>query len=448
MKKLSLTEKFGYSLGDVASNIVFQVVMNYMIYFYTDVFGITAAAAGTLMLAVRLFDGVTDPLMGAVADRTKTRWGRYRPWLLWVSIPFAVLAVLTFSTPDFSDDGKLIYAYISYALLMIVYTAFNIPYSALGGVITSDQQDRASVQAWRMGAAMIGGTIVTASLLPLVGMLGGENQQLGFSLAMAVMGVFGILCLVGCFALTRERVQEPESAEKAGVFADVKVMLANSQWWIIAGVTLLGLIGVVMRGSGTAYYVEYYLGREDMISLFLTAPMIAGLLGAISAGIAVKKMCKVTVMKIGAMGIFLFHLLLFFVPQDGLYVALVLTCLANYFHMVFFPMVFAAVADTVEYSRYKTGKGGMGMSYSGHLLALKFGMAFGGAATGWIIHAHGYVAGQAQTELALDGIIRVFAGGSVCASAFMIIAMFFYKLKKPMMENISQANAAKAESAM
>lgn len=439
MKKLSLTEKFGYSLGDVASNIVFQVVMNFMIYFYTDVFGITAAAAGTLMMAVRLFDGVTDPLMGALADRTKTRWGRYRPWLLWVSIPFAILAVLAFSTPDFSDQGKLIYAYISYALLMVAYTAFNIPYSALGGVITDDQQDRASIQAWRMGAAMIGGTIVAGALLPLVGLFGGENQQLGFTLAMSLMAAFGVLCLVGCFFLTRERVQKKAEAECTSVWADVKVMLVNSQWWIIAAVTFLGLVGVVMRGGGTNYYVKYYLGREELISLFMTAPMILGLLGAISAGVAVKKICKVTVMKVGAGGIVVFHLLLFLVPRDGIYLALVLTCLANYFHMLFFPMVFAAVADTVEYSQYKTGKGGMAMSYSGHLLALKFGMALGGAATGWILDGHGYMAGEVQTQEALRGILRVFAGGSVCAGSLMLVCMYFYKLKKSTMVMIAEA---------
>ena len=158
-------------------------------YFYTDVFGITAAAAGTLMLAVRMFDAVTDPIMGGVADRTRTRWGSYRPYLLWVSVPYGLLAVLAFTTPDLSDGGKLIYAYITYALLMTAYTAINIPYSALGGVITKNTQERASVQSWRFMLAMVGGTLVAAATLPMVEFFGGGNEQKGFQMAMVVLSV-------------------------------------------------------------------------------------------------------------------------------------------------------------------------------------------------------------------------------------------------------------------
>lgn len=429
MSALSIKEKFGYGLGDTASNIVFQVVINFMIYFYTDIFGISAAAAGTLMLAVRLFDGVTDPLMGALADRTKTRWGRYRPWLLWMCVPYGVLAVICFTTPDISTSGKLIYAYITYALLMMVYTAINIPYCALGGVISTDTQERASVQSWRFGLAMVGGAIVTATTLPLVGILGGENEQLGFTLTMTVLAIAAIICFLGCFALTKER-SESNTEEQSNIKGDIAAMLENSQWWIIAVVTFFSLVGVVMRGGVTPYYVEYFLGDKEMITLFLTGGMIAGVLGAMTAGIAIKKFCKVSVMKLAIVGIVIFHFALFFVPQEALYLSLAVSCLANFFHMMFIPMVFSAVADTVDYSRKTTGKGGMGMSVSGHLLALKFGVALGGAMVGWMLSGYGYVAGEEQTATALEGIVTIYAGGSVVAGCVMYIAMYFYKLKR------------------
>jgi GPH family glycoside/pentoside/hexuronide:cation symporter len=429
MEKVSRTEKFGYGLGDTASNIVFQVVINFMIYFYTDVFGMAAATAGTMMLAVRIFDAVTDPVMGAVADRARSRWGRYRPWLLWGCIPYGVLAVLTFTTPNLPDSLKLIYAFITYALLMVAYTAINIPYSALGGVITNDPQERASIQSWRFGLAMVGGAIVAAGTLPLVKMLGGDNKQLGFTLAMVVLSIFAILCFIACFTLTRERVQ-PSENKSQDVKGDVLAMVKNSQWWIIAIVTFLSLVGVVMRSGATPYYVEYYLNRPDLITTFVTGSMLAGVAGAAVAGFAVTRICKVTVMKFGVVGILMFHAALFFVPADATMLALTVSCLANFAHMIFIPMVFSAVPDTVDYGQKKMGKGGMAMSYSGHLLALKFGVAIGGALIGWMLGWHGYVSGQAQTEMALEGIVRIYAGGATAASILMLAVLAFYKLKQ------------------
>lgn len=429
MNKLSRTEKFGYGLGDTASNIVFQVVINFMIYFYTDVFGMAAATAGTMMLAVRIFDGVTDPVMGAIADRTRSRWGRYRPWLLWMCAPYGILAVLTFTTPNLSDQLKLVYAFATYALLMVAYTAINIPYSALGGVITEDSQERASIQSWRFGLAMVGGAIVAAGTLPLVNLLGGENKQLGFTLAMVVLSLFAIICFIACFALTRERVQ-PSAKNSQNVKGDILAMVQNSQWWIIAIVTFLSLIGVVMRSGATPYYAEYYLGRPDLITTFVTGSMLAGVAGAAVAGFAVSKICKVTVMKFGVIGILLFHAALFFVPADATMLALAISCLANFAHMVFIPMVFSAVPDTVDYSVKRTGTGGMAMSYSGHLLALKFGVAIGGALIGWLLGWHGYISGQVQTELALQGILRIYAGGATVAAVLMLFVLSFYKLKQ------------------
>lgn len=430
MQRLPLIEKFGYGLGDTASNIVFQVVINFMVYFYTDVFGIGAAAAGTLMLAVRLFDAVTDPVMGGIADRTQTRWGRYRPYLLWMALPYGVLAVMTFTTPDFSDAGKLIYAYITYALLMTVYTAINIPYSALGGVITADPQERASVQSWRFMLAMVGGAMVAAGTLPMVEFFGRGDEQFGFQMALVVLSVVAVLCFVACFALTHEREDPTERAVKQSIVGDFGSVLANDQWRLIALATFLLLISVAMRGGATPYFVRYYLNSESLISVFLTAGMLAGVAGAMFANWMSAHLCKVRVMRWASLGIVVFNLALWFVPRDQVMLALVLAVLANFVHMIVIPYLFSAVADTVDYGLERWGKGAMAMSFSGHLLALKIGIAIGGALTGWILGWVGYQPNTVQTETALSGIVFIYAGSSVIAGVLIWFCFRFYRLTK------------------
>ena len=436
MQRLPVTEKFGYGLGDLASNIVFQVVINFMMYFYTDVFGIGAAAVGTLMLVVRMFDAITDPLMGGIADRTKTRWGRYRPYLVWVAIPYGILAVMTFTTPDLSDSGKLVYAYITYALLMTAYTAINIPYSALGGVITSDPQERASVQSWRFMLAMAGGALVTASTLPLVDFFGDGDRQYGFQMAMVVLSILAVLAFFGCFALTREREDPTEKAEKQNILGDFLSVLKNDQWVLIAVITFVLLVAVAMRGAATPYYVEYYHGGDGtMISVFMTSGMLAGIAGAMFANWLSAHACKVKVMKWAAVGIIVFHGTLLFIPPGQMMLALVFMTIANFCHMILIPYLFSAVADTVDYGLDRWGKGAMAMSFSGHLLALKIGIAFGGALTGWILAFSGYQPNTEQTSTALNGILFNLAGSQVVAGLFILACMAFYKLNREWAQN-------------
>ena len=436
MQHLPVKEKFGYGLGDLASNIVFQVVINFMMYFYTDVFGIGAAAVGTLMLVVRLFDAVTDPLMGGIADRTNTRWGRYRPYLVWIAIPYGILAVLTFTTPDLSDSGKLIYAYVTYALLMTAYTAINIPYSALGGVITSDTQERASVQSWRFMLAMAGGALVTASTLPLVDFFGDGDRQKGFQMAMVVLSTLAVLAFFACFFLTKERENPTEKAQKQNIFGDFLSVLKNDQWVLVAVITFVLLVAVAMRGAATPYYVEYYLGGDStMISVFMTSGMLAGIAGAMSANWLSAHACKVRVMKWAAVGVIVFHGAVLFVPPGQMMLALVLMSTANFCHMILIPYLFSAVPDTVDYGLERWGKGAMAMSFSGPLLALKIGIAFGGALTGWILAYTKYQPNVEQSSTALNGILFNLAGSQVVAGLVILVCMAFYKLNREWAEN-------------
>jgi len=438
MNKVSVIEKIGYGLGDTASNIVFQVVMGFMLYFYTDVFGISAAAVGTLFLIVRLFDAITDPIMGGIADRTNTRWGKYRPYLLWFAIPYGLLAVLAFTTPDFTDSGKLIYAYITYTVLMTVYTAINIPYSALGGVMTASPTERASVQSYRFALAMVGGAVVTASVLPLVEYFGQGDEKAGFQAAMIVLSIFAVICFVGCFLMTKERIEMPKpSSDKKivnSIWSDFSKMLENDQWRIIALISLILLISVAMRGATTPFYVEYYLLEPSKITLFMTSGMIAGVAGALSANWLIKIICKVTLMRYCAIGIVVANGVLFFIPRGAVEMALVFTILANFVHMVFTPLFFSAVPDTVDYGIKKLGQSAMAMAFSGHLLMIKLGIAIGGAFTAWILAGTGYVPNVVQTDTALSGILFLYSASSVIAGIVVFICLRYYKLTRDFKE--------------
>ena len=437
MDKVSLKEKFGYGLGDTASNIVFQVVIGFLLYFYTDVFGIEAAAVGTLFLVVRVFDAVTDPIMGALADRTQTKWGKYRPYLLWFCIPYGILAVLAFTTPDLNQSGKLIYAYLTYTLLLMVYTAINIPYSALGGVMTASPTERASVQSWRFALAMAGGAIVTSSVLPLVEFFGQGDQQKGFQWAMIVLSIFAILCFIACFWLTKERVHMPRTNSTSfvsGAWSDFAKMLQNDQWRIIAIISIFLLISVAMRGATTPFYVRYYLQEESLITLFMASGMLAGVAGALCANWLIRKMCKVALMKACALGIMLTNGVLFFIPPNAVELALVFTILANFVHMVFTPLLFSTVPDTVDYGMKKLGQSAMAMAFSGHLLMIKLGIALGGAFTGWILAYSGYQANVVQSETALAGILFLYSLSSVIAGLIVFICMQYYKLTQDFKE--------------
>lgn len=442
-QNLSFREKLGYGLGDTASNIVYQAVINVLLYFYTDIYGITAAAAGTLMLVVRLFDAVTDPVMGAIADRTRSKHGRYRPWMLWIAIPYGILAVAAFITPGAGMGTKLVYAYISYALLMTAYTAVNIPYSALGGVMTDDSEERANLQTWRFAMAMVGGFLVTTSIFPLAKLLGGgsqpENYQTGFPLAMIAMAIIGVLCFIGCFALTKEHVYHDENLPKGHPLGDVKAMVTNSQWLIIALATLIIMTRGAMQSAAKPYFINYYLinnltgmfsKTSNLLALFLGLTMLAGVAGAVMANRLIRTYCKVKVMKLALCGTIVMNGLLFFVPREWIFQALTMTMLSNFFHMMFVPLLFSTVPDTVDYGIRTMGKGAMAMFCGGHLFALKAGNAFGGSLTGWVLALFGYQANVAQTDRALFGIVFAFAGSTVIAASLVLVCLQFYKLTR------------------
>ncbi|WAJ71889.1 glycoside-pentoside-hexuronide (GPH):cation symporter [Catenovulum adriaticum] len=419
-QKLTIKEKLGYGLGDTACNIVFQIVANFMLIFYTDVFGISAAAAGTLMLVVRLFDGVTDPIMGGVADRTKTRFGTYRPYLLLMAIPYGALAIAAFTTPDLAQDNKLVYAYITYALLMTCYTAINIPYSALGGVMTSDPTERASLQSFRFAMAMSGGVVVVWALPQMLDTFKEFGQQAAYQYAMGILALLAVICFFICFFLTKEREQTKET-HKSNMAQDFFNLFKNDQWVLMVVITLFVLTLIGLRSAIAPHYVKYYLGDESLTSAFLTMGMVAAVLGALCTHFLSKKFGKKVLFQVGLVSGVLSHAILFILPATQVSLIFVAFFIANFVHMIVTPLMFSMIADTVDYGHLKTGKRSMAMTFSGHLLAIKFGFAIGGATAGWMLSAYEYVPNQAQSSEALFGILMGFAA---VPAALLFVAAF------------------------
>ncbi len=275
---LSVKEKIGYGMGDAASHIIFDNVMLYMMFFYTDIFGIPAGFVGTMFLVARALDAISDPCMGLLADRTRSRWGKFRPWVLFGALPFGIVCVLAYSTPDLSMNGKMIYAAITYTLLTLLYTIVNIPYCALGGVITNDPTQRISLQSWRFVLATAGGMLSTVLMMPLVNLIGGDNKPLGFQGGIAVLSVVAFMMLAFCFFTTKERVEAPPTT--TSMRDDLRDIWQNDQWRIVGFLTIFNILAVCVRGGAMMYYVTWILGTPEVFVAFLTTYCVGNLIGS------------------------------------------------------------------------------------------------------------------------------------------------------------------------
>ncbi len=404
---ISIREKIAYGLGDTASNIIFQTVMMFLLLFYTDVMGLSPAAVGTMFLLVRLIDAVTDPIMGNIADNTTTKWGQFRPYLLWLSFPFAIISILAFTTPDISADNKIIYAFITYTLLMIAYTAINIPYCALGGVLTIDAKERVTVQSYRFVFGMLGGVIVTAATMPMVEYFGQGDTAKGYQLTMITMSLLGLVLFLLCFVGTKERVSLPE-AQCSSFKENISSLWQNDQWRILCLTGLFLLTGQVLRLTLAVYYVKYFLGREDLITSFLTLGVIASMVGCAIAQPLAKRVCKIKAYISLQIIAAVICLLSFFIAAEQVVLAYVAFILWRFFLDTATPLLWAKMADTIDYGHQKSGIRVTGMVYSGIIFFIKMGVAIGGALAGWLLAFSGYQADIAQTESTKLGLLISF----------------------------------------
>ncbi len=450
-EKLSLKEKIGYSVGDTASNLFFQTFMLFLLYFYTDVFGLPAATVGTLFLITRIWDAFNDPIMGTIADRTNTRWGKFRPYILIFALPFGIMGVLTFTTPDFDATGKLIYAFITYNLLMMMYTAVNVPYSALMGVITSNSMERTELSTYRFVAAFIGGIIVQASTISLVKYFGNGNEAVGWQWAMGTLAGLAFILFFITFITTKERVLPPKE-QKNILRQDLKDLFNNKPWLLIAGATIFQLLLIVIRNSSIMYYFKYYvqdqqlnlfgytidLSFEAFASSFMLSGTIVTIIGAILTKWFAKKFDKKNTytgfLALSAVTSTLFY---FLKPENVILIYL----LNLVFSFSFGPvsvLQWAMYTDAADYSEWKNKRRATGLIMAASLFALKVGLTLGGAIVGWSLALFGFVANQAQSQDTLNGIIMLM---SIIPAVFGFIGgalMFFYPLTNKMMVKIEE----------
>ncbi len=434
---VSVREKVAYGLGDTASNIIFQTVMLFLTFFYTDIFGIPAATVATLFLVVRIFDAVTDPMMGALTDRTSTRWGKFRPYLLWLALPFGAISVIAFTTPALPEDGKIIYAFVTYALLMAAYTAINIPYSALGGVLTADPKERVSVQSYRFVFGMLGGLIVTTLTLPMIDWLGDGNKAVGYQRTMLFMSIMGVIFFFICFFGTRERVAPPEQ-QRTRIGQDLVSLWKNDQWRILSIVVFVLLTGMVLRNSLAIYYVNQYLQREDLATWFITLGMIGNILGCASASPVARRFDKIQVYIAAQLTASLISAASIFIAPQQLVAAFVMHFLWCFSLQMATPLLWSKMADVVDYGHWKTGTRITGMVFSSVVFFLKLGVALGGALAAWLLSTYGYEAGNELTATTQRGILLSFT--LYPAIAFLLVAgiMMFYTLTDEKLDRVQR----------
>ncbi|RLM22658.1 symporter YagG [Brenneria alni] len=392
--KLSIKEKISYGLGDAGCNLVWQTVMLFMAYFYTDIYGLSPAHMGTMFLAVRIIDAVADVLMGAVADRTRSRFGQFRPYLLWFAIPFGVLCALTFYTPDFGYTGKLVYAYTSYILLSLVYTSVNVPYCAMVNNLSDDSRERVSLQSYRFAFSGLGGLFVSMSALPLVAYLGQGDKQHGYFMTMITMGVLSVALLFTCFKNTRER--HIDSGEPASIWKDLKCLSANKDWRIMFTLNVVNLIAVIFKGGVAIYYVNSVMKRPELATPLLSVVFLSGIAGAIFSAVIFKNIDKVKGFNY-SMGIeAVLLVILFFVSPLNLFFVFGLVIIINFIQAAATPLQWGMVSDVVDLEESVSGRRLSGMVFSTNLFAIKLGIAIGGALIGWSLAWGGYVGGGSE----------------------------------------------------
>lgn len=478
--KLTFAEKAGYATGDVPANFVFQIIIAFQAGFYTDVMGISAAALGTIMLLVRFSDAITDPIMGIIADRTKHRWGKFRPWILWSTIPFALIFWAAFTVPgSLTANERLIYAAVTYTLLMAVYTMNNVPYSALMGVMTGNPSERTSLSSFRFVGGISAALIVQGFTLPLVGKFGQGDDALGWSITVAIFATLSVGLFLITFLSTKERIQPPpgQKSDLKQDFADVR---NNVAWFAMFGMILFVFITLSLRGTSFYYYFTYFVDPAateafldnlglvatpaalasggfgfwllDTVGLILVpgadpskigfglynmAGQFVNILGILLAKPLAERFGKKLVFTVGLGASAIVQLLFFTLEPDQVGTLFLLNILSSVCYGPTIPLLWAMMADVADYSEWKTGRRSTGFVFSGLVFALKAGLGFGGAIAGWLLASYGYTAATARAPEVLEGMRSMVSIYSAIPFALGVLCMVFYPLSKSFTLKIS-----------
>ena len=441
-QKLSVLEKVGYSLGDLAANLIFQTLLAFLAFFYTDIYKIPASKASMVMLIGGFIGACFNLVMGAIADRTNTRWGKFRPWVLWTAIPFGAIALLAFSTPNFNEGGKVAYAFITYFFLVVIYSANNLPYSALSGVMTGDMKERNSLSSYRFVSVMLAQFIIQVLLLPLAISVGHGDKAAGCEKVMLVFAITGVVCFLITFLTTRERITPP-AEQKTPVKQDLLDLSRNKPWLIMLALTVLVFITLALRGGMNIYYFKYYL-TEASQSAFLQNIGFDSMLNRLSSvfgnaafeefrkadsapyaafsivsgastiamilGIFFSKPLADRFGKRNTFGIFLSLsaiclILVNFLSSTAVTAVFALQTLYGFIYGITIPLLWAMIADVADYSEWKNNRRATAIIFSAMIFGLKLGLSLGGALSAWLLSIVGYDANVAQqTAGAVNGI--------------------------------------------
>lgn len=447
-EKLNLREKVGYGMGDAGSCIVWSMLALYLTWFYTDVFGLAPEVVATLFLIIRIFDAFTDPLMGSICDHTVSRYGKFRPYMLYLAIPFGAGAVVMFTTPDFGPTGKLIYAYLTYFVMSLIYTGINIPYCSVLGNMTLNERERMSCLSWRFFLNGLATLIVTSSILPLSDYLGAGDRAQGFQYSMMILGTVGALMFLFCFSSIKERITTARSS--TSFVADIKQIIHNDQWLLMIALTFVNVFPAFIRGAVTIYFATYVMhASTGFITFFMTLGVACNMLGSVIAKPLTDRFDKVKLFRIINIILGLLSLWLYFIEPSNLYLLIPVFVVVNILHLVQSgPILWGMMSDVDDYGEYKLGRRLTGISFAGNLFMLKLGLAVAGSIVAWILAYTGYIANEpVQNEATLSGIIIMFSLMPMACyflSAFMVS---FFKLDAAYLNKIkaelSQRNVQK-----
>lgn len=457
--KIGLSEKIGYGLGDMSSSMFWKLFGAYLMLFYTDVFGISAAVVGTMFAVTRVWDSFFDPVVGAFADRTSSRWGRFRPYLLFLAVPFGLIGVITFLTPPFDNTGKIVYAYVTYALMMMVYSAINVPYASLLGVMSPDPSHRNTLATYRMTFAYLGSFIALLLFMPLVNAFGGGDvngptrlwftaPQFGWFMAVVVIAAICVVLFLACFALTKERV-EPIKHEKTSLKTDFRDLVHNKPWWILLGAGVSSLVFNSIRDGATVYYFKYYvdetavgnisiLGLPFVLSgIYLGVGQAANIVGVILAAPVSNRIGKRNTFILAMALATVLSVIFFWFNKDQLYLIFVFQILISICAGSIFPLLWSMYADCADYSELRTGNRATGLIFSSSSMSQKFGWAFGSAITGWMLAQFGFKANAVQSAETIQGIKMFLSILPAVGALLSLVFIYFYPLSESKMKKIT-----------
>ncbi len=470
--KVSTGEKLAFGSGELAGSLVWQILMFFLPFFYTETYGISAAVVGTMFLVVRLFDAVNDPLMGLISDRTNTRWGKFRPYIFWGSIVYGFALVMMFTTPDFDQTGKIIYAYVTYSLMMVIYTVVMVPYNSMVGVISPNPDQRTSVADYKFVFAYAAGILVQALIIPLVKKLGADDPAQGYKLTMTIFAVLGVIVLMIVAIFSRERVT-PEKSQKSSVRDDFKDLARNRPWIILAILCVLTLLYVAIRSGDIMYYFKYYVSDDPAVGASLSLGSLP-VLGDINIGFNNPGTFMVSGTFFVLLGVLLTKRLTKIFGKRNLYIismavvavssAMLITpgpknlTMMYVWHIIFslasgptMPLLWTMLADAADYNEWKTGRRATGLTYSAATFSQKAGFSLGGAIAMWILSMFGYVEpGKTdevvhQTSEAVLGIRISISIVPAVIAAIGAVLLFFYNLKDETVYEIEAELKARKE---